>query len=71
MPQYGTPDIAMLSPAGTCASNVANVLLMSPDQHAPPYRCMPGPPERQRRYTRPSGRSAASPSANACMRSTS
>jgi hypothetical protein len=36
VPQYGTPDIDVLRPSGTCASSVANVVLMSPDQVAAP-----------------------------------
>ena len=52
VPQYGTPDSPVLSPSGTCASSVAKSLLMSPDQHVAPKRCMPAAPDRQSRNTR-------------------
>ena len=49
VPQYGTPDSPVLSPSGTCASSVPKSLLMSPDQHVAPNRCIPAAPDRQRR----------------------
>src|SRR5688572_17775364 len=42
--QYGTPDMAVLSPSASCASNTPKALLMSPDQVAEPSRCMPAQP---------------------------
>src|SRR5918994_1049388 len=68
VPKYGTPDIASPSPSSSWASNVVNVVLMSPDQVPAPSRCIPAAPERQSIQARPSGRSLASPSANARKR---
>ena len=68
VPKYGTPDIASPSPSSSWASNVVNVVLMSPDQVPAPRRCIPAAPERQSIQARPSGRSRASPSAKARKR---
>src|SRR5262249_54764847 len=58
VPQYGTPDRPVLRPRGSWASSVAKSLLISPDQHVDPNRCMPAAPEPPRRATGEGGEGA-------------
>jgi hypothetical protein len=60
--QYGIPEIAKPSPAGTCLASAVQVDVMSPDHDAAAYRCMPAKPLRVRMKTRRSGWAARSPS---------